>query len=199
MGVKLLGGYLSIGLVYEDINSISRELKGLVTYLQKENINLTEVQYSQDEDGEQWVENKVNNIDINYNSLKDKYYLSLEMVGDLFRIGTQNFVIRVNRENGFFGFLIDIEWQQLIDKDKEEISKRIVNSLIKLIKFTDYDYAFCGHEAEIEYSPTHVKKIKDIFPITLLNLKNKLELIYGEFNIDGISFQEKSHKILPIE
>ncbi len=199
MGVKLLGGYLSIGLVYEDIKSISRELKGLVIYLQKENIILTEVQYSQDEDGEQWVKNKVNNIDFNYNSLKDKYYLSLEMVGDLFRIGTQNFVIRVNRENGFFGFLIDIEWRLLIDKDKEDITKRIVNSMIKLLKFTDYDYAFCGHEAEIEYSPTHVKKNKNIFPITLLNCKNKLELIYGEFNIDGISFQEKSHKILPIE
>lgn len=199
MGVKLLGGYLSIGLVYEDINSISRELKGLVTYLQKENINLTEIHYSQDEDGERWVENKVNDINIIYSILKDKYFLSLKMDGDLFKIGTRNFIIRINREEGYFGFLMDIEWRQLIDKDKEEMSKRIVNSLIHLLKFTDYDYSYCGHEAEIEYSPTHVKNIKDIFPITLLNLKNKIELIYGEFNIDGISFQQKSHKIFPIE
>lgn len=197
--MKLLGGYLSIGLVYKDINLISNELKGLLSYLKKENINLAEVEYSRDEDGEQWVKSKVNNSDINCHSLNDKHYLSLKMIGDLFKIGTESFVIRVNRDNDFFGFLIDIEWQQLIDKNKDKISKKIVTSLIQLLKFTDYDYAFCGHEAEIEYSPVQVKKLENMYPILIINLKNKLELIYGEFNIDGISFQEKSYKILPIE
>ncbi|MBO8157596.1 MAG: hypothetical protein H0Z32_14290 [Bacillaceae bacterium] len=194
-----MGGYLSIGLVYEGSKIISKELNSLVNFFKKKNIIINEVQYSQDEDGEKWIKRKVGHKNINYNSITDNHYLSLKMIGDVFKVGTQYFVIRVNKENGFFGFLIDIEWNQLIDKNKDEISERIVNSLIQLLKFTEYDYAFCGHEAEIEYSPDQVMKKNYEFPITLLNLKTKLKLIYGEFNIDGISFQEKSYKIIPIE
>ncbi|NMF01550.1 Imm64 family immunity protein [Aneurinibacillus aneurinilyticus] len=191
-----MGGYISIALVYEDRNKLSNELKKLTRYFIQKGAILLKVKYSEDKEGENWREEIVNNNEVDFTMLTEKYYGNIDIIADMFNESLKNLKLSIHKEEGFYGFLIDIKWEELFEEHSkssvEKITQNIINIILQLYKETQFSYAFCGHEVEIEFSPNDFNSIENGYPISVLPFNDRLEVFYGEFSIDGISFQNKS-------
>jgi len=199
----MVGGYISIALVYEDNNESSNKLEGLIKYFTQNGSIPLEMKYCEDEEGEIWREEILCNKTIDFTLLTEGYFGSIIVNTDIFNGNLIKINISVHKEKGCFGFLIDIEWEDLFKECSkslsDEVSANIVNFLHQIYLMTHYNYSYCGHEVEVECSSRDLKSKVNQYPIAVVPFEDRLEVFYGEFSIDGVSLQNKGKQIYSID
>ncbi|QDZ96786.1 hypothetical protein D0438_18070 [Bacillus altitudinis] len=192
-----LGGYINIGLVfYDDIHLITT-FHQLIDYLTKKGISMTKVKFSQDANGEAWIEHDVKEIKIKNNYLEG-FYTEFELEGTCLKHTTMN----IQKEAGFVGFVLCLNWTEVVSHDVVRIQQEIVQCLVELYHTLPFEYAFIGHEMEVELHPDDVEKSLQehhAFPVVLIGKEDYLVIFYGDTLIDGLTTQERGKKYLKVK
>ncbi|MFC0562223.1 Imm64 family immunity protein [Halalkalibacter alkalisediminis] len=192
------GGYINIAQVFNDNGNIQDKLEATLQYFVKQGSTILKVKYSKDADGENWAEREVtaNQLEID----GPCYYLSIEISGEI--LGINIFFLTTIHEEGFFGFLINIEWEELFPENGKNDLQSTTNQLVKntanLYKETGFAYSLIGHELEIEIHPDDISGESDSFPVVLIGAEEKLEILYGPFCIDGLTEQKAKREVVLI-
>ncbi|MBP3950260.1 Imm64 family immunity protein [Bacillus suaedae] len=191
-----LGGLVNIGIVFNEQHSLVDTIGDMKAFLQHKGCRLVSVKFSEDIDGENWVE-----IDIHDNKLDDSfldgYYMSVELSGSIFDSMTDEIAttLRIEKESNYHGYLFSINWGDLFPDENNELEirhtrQKIVGTLIELYQTISYSYAFVGHEIEIELDPEEfARTIADnhSYPVAMVRAEGGLDLYYGSTGIDGFS------------
>jgi hypothetical protein len=188
-----LGSTINIGLVYsspEDL--ISTNLYKLIQYLNSYNSCLINAKYSEDLDGESWIEieNPVFNETL-VEKLTNNFYSELQMNVTLFQLPELTLNLHVIIEKGYFGFLLAIEEHELLsdyeEDTLEEITSEIIEFLAKGYELLKFRYAFCDHEAEIEFSPSNFKPESYALSLIPDDSDSTLNVKKGKWHINGLT------------
>lgn len=200
-----MGSFISIGFIYEgcSIQTIKKEIEKLVNYISSIGGSLKKMKVSKDVDGEEWLEydSLINlQLDSIYTILAENYYAQLEVNSNLFEHKNLVITIRIEKDedNDYFGFLLDMNEKEIIKGNSvneiNNITERIIDFIIKFYNYSNYNYAICDNEAEIEYSPKDFYKIESsIYSITVIPVfdcksnSNKFNVIKSNWNIDGLT------------
>ncbi|AKB28469.1 hypothetical protein MSSIT_1750 [Methanosarcina siciliae T4/M] len=212
-----MGSYISIGLtygivqrfanlVYDDItnNKIEKELKKLIEYFLDFDGIIKNIKYSEDLEGEHWKE--VNSPSPFfprdcYKSFSRGFYGEVAVHADILKSGGVDLIMRLEKQFEFFGFLLDIKEEDLLEThSKEEIgymTEELIDTMMSIYKYSKYDYTFCDQEAEFKYSLSSLKKLKeDVYSIVIIpdSDNNSFTVIKSDWNIDGLTGREKYGK-----
>lgn len=209
-----MGSFISIGLTYSkpassEFNSsqctnilIRLELQNLIGYFLTTHGSIKKIKYSEDIDGKSWKE--INNPDIStieqyYEAISSGFYGEITIVSDILKIGNLDCILRVEKQDNFFGFLLDFKEEDLLksksypDEDIEIITGKLIELMIKFYSYTKYDYAFCDQEAEFNYSPETFRKLKEnVYSVVVTpNCDGSaFDITKSNWNIDGHTERE---------
>jgi hypothetical protein len=209
-----MGSYISIGLTYgiekfEDLvydnptlDRVIQELRNLIEYFMNHNGAIKEIKYSEDIDGENWIEINPSSFFSCRNCYKNfcsGYFGEIILHSDVLISKGLDCIVRLYKENDFFGFLLDLQEEDiLISKSYsiEEIdymTKELISIMINLYSYSKYDYAFCDHEANFKHSPQNIEIIKEyVYSIVIIpRFDNNFTIIKSDWNIDGHTAREK--------
>lgn len=198
-----MGSYISIGLIYGNLEIIylKNKLENLLNYLIDESFNIESMKVCKDTDGEEWIEyNSIKKDQISklYDLLGKYYYGQLRLKCNVLGLENVEVTIRIEKEEDYFGFLLDLSEAELIKLGSQEelnnLTEKIINFITDMYKSLEFDYAFCDNEAEIKYSPAEFKELKnDIYSIVVIPLLDKYEqsfdIIKSNWHIDGLSIR----------
>jgi len=195
-----MGSYIGIGLVYNiDLqNRIELELKNIANYLVSHEGRITNFKYSKDEEGIEWVEKSfISNLEIEriYNKISNNYFGEIEVEVSILSIEKLKIRIAVRKvDNYYFGILLDILEEELIGVGSKKKLNTITNNIVLLLEelyvVSNYDYAFCDNEAEIQYSPHEFQSLnKKVYSIVALPIREekKVRIEKSNWNIDGLT------------
>ncbi|MFY0328979.1 Imm64 family immunity protein [Bacillus sp. YIM B13410] len=181
---------------YDDIHLITTFHK-LTDYLTKKGMSITKVKFSQDANGEAWIEHDVKENKIKNNYLEG-YYTEFELTGTCLKYTT----INIQKEAGFVGFVVYLKWTEVVSHDVVRIQQEIVQCLVELYHTLPFEYAFIGHEMEVELHPDDVEmslQKHHAFPVVLIGKGDYLVIFYGDTLIDGLTTQERGKKYLKVK
>jgi Immunity protein 64 len=200
--VKVLGagGYVNIGIVFSDKHKLLQVFDSLKNYIVQKGSKFIAVKYSKDVEGNAWIESEIDNNLIESTWLKG-YYTEFRVSGLFLHSNLKEIDLLVIKENHFFGFLLGISWDEIHLNKQDDIQQHIIDVLVNLYKSTNYDYAFVGHELEIEIGPENFEKglkQNDYYPVGIVPKGTDVEIYYGVIGIDGLSTQEKKKEITKI-
>lgn len=197
-----MGSYVSIGFIYENfsVDRIKSEFKKLVSKIISFNGNVKKMKVSKDFDGEEWAEYEfLNNfqMDSNCDMLAEYFYGQLEIDCNLFGGISLKTIIRIEkeREEDYFGFLMDVSEEELIKSNSADEINRVTQEIIEFMtqfySCSAYSYAFCDNEGEIQFSPKKFRDLENsIYSVTVmpnLGSNNSLKVSKGNWNIDGLT------------
>ncbi|WP_144496488.1 Imm64 family immunity protein [Bacillus safensis] len=193
------GGYINIGLVfYEDIH-IPNTFRQLIDYLLQKDMSIKKVKFSLDPDGETWIEHSVKE-----NIIKDDdfsgYYTEFELSG--ISSDRKGRTINIQKETGFVGFVLSLNWIEVVSHDVIHLQQKIIRCLVDLYHTMTFEYAFIGHEIEVEIHPDEFEKClqdQHAFPVALIGKGNHIDIYYGDVGIDGLSSQERRMECLKVK
>ncbi len=162
-------------------------------------MSVTKVKFSLDPDGETWIEHSVKE-----NIIKDDdfsgYYTEFELSG--ISSDRKGVTINIQKEIGYVGFVICLKWAQVVSHDVIHLQQEIIRCLVDLYHTLTFEYAFIGHEIEVEIHPDEFEKClleQHAFPAALIGKGNHIDIYYGDVAIDGLSFQERKRECLKVE
>lgn len=184
-----MGNNICVGLVYDEFSSIQNELQNIIDYLIKVKTIIVNSKVALDEDGNEWIEKYSSNINC---ELLAKYYYG-EINGSISNFnGAEQMPIKISiqKEKDFFGYIFyfdDIQLRKLFSID--EIEKIILDFIyeLKSLSFTQFKYAFCDHDADVEYHPKRKKKIDKSYSLVYWPKKDQNLIIRNSWKIDGIT------------
>lgn len=197
-----MGSFISIGFVYNNwqMEKIVIELENLTKYLITNNGSILNIKYSKDVDGEKWIEyDHIGNIleENIFESIAMGFYGQIELNCNMFDLNNLKVTIRLQKEeSGYFGFLFDISEDDLIKKNTLEelnsITEKVIDYIVDMHNIISYEYAFCDHEGEIQYSPEEFRKIDEqTYSVVILpmyeNEENTFNIIKSSWHIDGLT------------
>ncbi|WP_404430836.1 Imm64 family immunity protein [Sutcliffiella horikoshii] len=195
------GGYINIATVYSEDKDMKENLLAFLDFFYtKENKGLR-VTYSTDMDGEEWVEESVlDNRGVL--DLLSNYYLTIEMPGKDLGIEGEELTITITEEIDFYGFLVNMRWEDVCQSDVNEVQETFIEILKHFYSVSNYDYALIGHELDIEIAPKRFKTIveeADYFPVAIVGEDSKLHIYKGSCKMDGISEQDRSYEVVNVK
>lgn len=187
------GGYVNIGAVFTEDQGDFATWGKMKEFIIKSGGQFTKLKYSKDMDGENWIQ-----VDIKDNKIDESfltgYYPELELSGSSLGLNTERIHLSIEKDDGYFGFLFGIEWDELFSKEKDvaKIRNHMVATLIAIYERMPFAYSFIGHEIEIDCSPDEFEDLiaeNDSYPVVMIESKGGLDIYYGNIGIDGISDQ----------
>jgi hypothetical protein len=191
-----MGSYISIGFVFRRNleEKIDINFKKLVNFLVQKSGKLNSIKVSKDMDGEEWIEVNVLNDDSRLDLLTEFFYGQLNLSSNIIDGKSLEIIIHIENKPNYYGFLLDIQEADLIKTNSIEeldyISDKLIKLMVDFYGVSGYDYAFCDHEANIEYSPNEFLMLeKNIYSITIItnHCKNNLEIRKSNWHIDGLT------------
>ncbi|MGE8138447.1 Imm64 family immunity protein [Bacillus safensis] len=192
-----LGGYINIGLVFYEAIHIPNTFRQLIDYLAQKDMSITKVKFSQDTDGETWIEHSIKENIIKENDFSG-YYIEFELSGSKLN----DMTINIQKEAGYVGFVLSLNWTEVVSHDVIHLQQEIIHCLVDLYHTFTFEYAFIGHEIEVEIPPNEFEKClleQHAFPVALIGKGDHLDIYYGDVAIDGLSSQERRRECLKIE
>ncbi|MGG4207888.1 MULTISPECIES: Imm64 family immunity protein [Bacillus] len=169
----------------------------LIDYLAQKDMSITKVKSSQDPDGERWIEHVVKE-----NIIKDDdfsgYYIEFELSGSKLN----DMTINIQKEAGYVGFVICLKWTEVVSHDVIHLQQEIIRCLVDLYHTITFEYAFIGHEIEVEIHPDKFEKYlqgQHAFPVALIGKGNHIDIYYGDVAIDDLSSQERRIECLKVK
>lgn len=206
-----IGGYVEIGLVYDDTNDPTRELEKLLLHFVEQGGNIDNVKYSTDSEGNNYIEKTRNNNNHILHLSKEliNYYYGIVLVaGDVLRVGVDKLILTIVKEDDYFGFQMSLVWIDIFKDDKyteqlDEITENVASSLVNLYKLSHFNYAYCCHEHLIELHPKEFRREiaedQSYYSLAILSYNNRLEVYQNNFAIDGMTEQQKSHEVVSFD
>ncbi|MCY9576014.1 Imm64 family immunity protein [Bacillus xiamenensis] len=100
------------------------------------------------------------------------------------------------------GFVLYLKWTEVVSHDVVRIQQEIVQCLVELYHTLTFEYAFIGHEMEVEIHPDDVEmslQKHQAFPVVLIGKGDYLVVFYGDTLIDGLTTQERGKKYLKVK
>ncbi|MCK1985797.1 MULTISPECIES: Imm64 family immunity protein [Peribacillus] len=187
---------LSLGIVYDNSFDKSEELQSIIQYFLNLKSDILGIKVSMDEDGENWLESERNekNFILDYTLLTEKYFGEIQMqLNDFWSLNGLSLTLRIVKENEFFGYSLDFEMEQLLNRYSLDLINELIIDLVKdIYSVTKFIYAFCDHDSEIEYSPSQYKDLVEAYSILILpREKNGFDVIKNNWQIDGITSRNK--------
>ncbi|UAC47344.1 hypothetical protein K6959_11565 [Bacillus aquiflavi] len=188
-----MGSNISLGIVYAskqlaNAENITRNVSNLFV---SDDGYIKSFKYSTDLQGTKWKEFSGINSELAksmYSSLINSYYGSITIMSNLFNEKLKEMVISIEVTNEYFGFLVDIKEELLEGINLDELEENIINFFMKNYECLKFNYAFCDHEAEIEFSPDEIAHMTDeVYSILLLQVNNELVLEKSSWKIDGLT------------
>ncbi|SDG59688.1 Immunity protein 64 [Fontibacillus panacisegetis] len=160
-----MGSTINIGLVYNDSKAIGKILEKLLGLVVENNGHFQSVKFCEDYDGESWIELDYPNMDTTFiDKMTKSYFVQIQSCLDLFQIEQLKTDIRIEKYDEFFGLLLLFNEDEILPnysiESLEKITNSIINFIVEVHPVLNFDYAFCDHEAEIEYSPKEFKPEK---------------------------------------
>ncbi|MFJ7362601.1 Imm64 family immunity protein [Peribacillus frigoritolerans] len=187
---------LSLGIVYENSFDKSEELQSIIQYFLNLKSDIVGIKVSMDEDGENWLESERNekNFILDYTFLTEKYFGEiLIQLNEFWSLNGLSLTLRIVKENDFFGYLLDFEMEQLLNRYSLDLINELIIDLVKdIYSVTKFNYAFCDHDSEIKYSPSQYEDLVEAYSILILpREKNGFDVIKNNWQIDGITSRNK--------
>ncbi len=153
-----MGSSINVGLVYGSSKVTETHLKKLIELLKGNQGHIEYVRFSEDIDGEEWIQHDFPTTDTTiFEKLTLSHYGQIHLLVDLFQLKGLNVEIKIEKCEGYFGFLLCFKEHEILPDYSEDLLDRITNSILMFVAeiypILKFDYAFCDHEAEIESSP----------------------------------------------
>ncbi|MFS0656450.1 Imm64 family immunity protein [Bacillus sp. 179-C3.3 HS] len=193
-----MGAYINVGIVFGDECHVVEVFRDFTQYLEKKGVTFTKVKYSLDVDGDNWVEHMIKE-----NVIKDEWLFGYFTEFELSRcLHLQHVTFTIHQEEGYFGFLLDLDLEEVVSNDVFTVQRQLVECLIELYQYLPFEYSFIGVEIEIEVHPRNFEALvqKDHgYPVGLIGKQNDMDVYYDQFAIDGMSRQERRKERIPIE
>lgn len=196
-----MGSFINVGIVYSDKNvfKINDDLISLIEYLSRFCDRIL-VKYPKDDSYEIWEEKlfeREKGLVDAFKILNTKKMSSGKMICKI-QNNDYNILVSIRGENNLFkGLLFEISEEELLQEDfssenLNDITNKIANSLIELWNNTEFDYAFCDSEADIEYQLFEIEQSdKPIYSMLILkNNLNQPTIHFSSWCIDGITPRE---------
>ncbi|MCM3138391.1 Imm64 family immunity protein [Bacillus safensis] len=193
-----LGGYINIGLVFYETIHIPNTFRQLIDYLVQKDMSMTKVKFSLDPDGETWIEHSIKENIIKENDFFSGYYIEFELSGSKLN----DMTINIQKETGYVGFVLSLNWTEVVSHDVIHLQQEIIRCLVDLYHIITFEYAFIGHEIEVEIHPDEFEKClqdQHAFPVALIGKGNHIDIYYGDVAIDGLSSQERRIECLMVK
>lgn len=142
------------------------------------------IMYSTDRDGDKWKEETLANYsskDLTYIMIQN-YFCKLTMEGNFLDERNISIYISINQiTQKDFGFLLEINVKQLFTVGNKLELNNCTKSIIRLCKDiyykTQYQYAFCDHEVDIEYSWDEFISLNEpMYSISIIPKKNNFDI-----------------------
>ncbi|WP_404407973.1 Imm64 family immunity protein [Jeotgalibacillus malaysiensis] len=187
------GGYINIGIVFNHSRQLLEVFDSIKNELIEKGSSFNHVKYSKDIDGFEWVEQQIKNNVIHQSSFTG-YYTKFILSGTFLNVGIHELSLIIHKEDQFFGFLFGINWEDVFARHILNTQSEMVDWLIELYQKVPYGYSFIGHEIEIEKHPNDFKTLminNHSYPVSVIPVKGRLKIYYGENAIDGLSDQEQ--------
>lgn len=189
---------ISIGFVFEKQQSMTLLLSKILEFFKAKG-ELNRISYSVDENGDSWKENTIQNLtphevaSLMVNNFWGKTNITSAILDDKI----VNFDVSVSKLfKNDFGFLMEINIEQLFrvgdKKELENSTSMIIQFCKSIFDNAKYSYAFCDHEANIEYTWSEFKKLKNhIYSIVIIPENEKFVINLSSWEIDGLTNREK--------
>ncbi|MFP3810324.1 Imm64 family immunity protein [Bacillus sp. FSL K6-2841] len=191
-----IGGYINIGIVFYETIHLPNAFRQLADYLAEKEMSITKVKYSKDSDGEIGIEQSIKE-----NIIKDDnfsgYYTEFELSGSKLN----DMTINIQKETGYVGFVICLKWTEVVSHDFIHLQQEIIRCLVNLYHTIMFEYAFIGHEIEVEIHPDEFEKClqeQHAFPVALIGKGDHIDIYYGDVAIDGLSSQKRRRESLKV-
>lgn len=190
-----MGSKITIGYVFgiENKKVMALYLEELVNILSEEGL-IIDFKFSLDDEGNEWKECvvKKNKMESSAYELLTKYYYgTVKLISNIVNLRSKEIAVTVEQTSEYFGFLIDLDEEDLNqDFNLEEIESSIINFVAKSYGLLKFDYAFCDHEAEIEYSPKEITKVEEeIYSLLFIPsvMKDEVEVKRSSWYLDGLT------------
>ncbi len=192
-----IGGYINIGIVFYEAIHLPNTFRQLTNDLAQKEMSVTKVKFSQDPDGEMWIEHSIKE-----NLMKDDdfsgYYMEFELSGSKLN----DMTINIQKEAGYVGFVISLKWTEVVSHEVILLQQGIIRCLVDLYHTLMFEYAFIGHEIEVEIHPDEFEKClqkKHAFPVALIGKGDHIDIYYGDVAMDGLSSQERRMECVKVE
>lgn len=192
-----MGGYINMGIVFYEAIHLPNTFRQLSDYLAQKEMSITKVKFSQDPDGEMWIEHRIKENTIK-DDVFDGYYMEFVLSGSKLN----DMTINIQKETGYVGFVISLKWTEVVSHDFIHLQQEIIRCLVDLYHTLTFEYAFIGHEIEVEIHPDEFEKClqeQHAFPVALIGKRDHIDIYYGDVAIDGISSQERRRECVKIE
>lgn len=193
-----MGSYINIGIVYTDKNIIKMDddFVIVIKYLSPF-CNKIVVKYPKDDAFENWEEKSFEGEEgfVEAFSILNEKNFSTGKIYCKIQNKQYNILVSIKGKNDLFrGILFEIPEEELFleSSSSDNLSlttNKIANSIIELWNNTEFNYAFCDSEADIEYSLCEVRESeKPIYSMLLLkNEFNQPIVRLGSWCIDGLT------------
>ncbi|MGG1961593.1 Imm64 family immunity protein [Bacillus pumilus] len=192
-----IGGYINIGIVFYEAIHLPNTFRQLTNDLAQKEMSVTKVKFSQDPDGEMWIEHSIKE-----NLMKDDdfsgYYTEFELSGSKLN----DMTINIQKETGYVGFVISLKWTEVVSHEVIHLQQGIIRCLVDLYHTLMFEYAFIGHEIEVEIHPDEFEKClqkQHAFPVALIGKGDHIDIYYGDVAMDGLSSQERRMECVKVE
>ncbi|MBB6603007.1 hypothetical protein HW432_11990 [Bacillus pumilus] len=192
-----IGGYINIGIVFYEAIHLPNTFRQLSDYLAQKEMSITKVKFSQDPDGEMWIEHSIKESIIKDDDFSG-YYMEFELSGSKLN----DMTINIQKEAGYVGFVISLKWTDVVSHNVIRLQQGIIRCLVDLYHTLTFEYAFIGHEIEVEIHPDEFEKClqeQHAFPVALIGKGGHIDIYYGDVAIDGLSFQKRRRECLKVE
>ncbi|PNU22662.1 Imm64 family immunity protein [Bacillus stratosphericus] len=100
-------------------------------------MSITKVKFSQDPDGETWIEHSVKENIIKENDFSG-YYIEFELSGSKLN----DMTINIQKEAGYVGFVLSLNWTEVVSHDVIHLQQEIIHCLVDLSHTFTFEYAF---------------------------------------------------------
>lgn len=192
-----MGGYINMGIVFYEAIHLPNTFRQLSDYLAQKEMSITKVKFSQDPDGEMWIEHRIKENTIK-DDVFDGYYMEFVLSGSKLN----DMTINIQKEAGYVGFVISLKWTEVVSHDVIRLQQGIKRCLVDLYHTLTFEYALTGHEIEVEIHPDEFEKClqeQHAFPVALIGKGDHIDIYYGDVAIDGISSQERRRECVKLE
>ncbi|MEK4185281.1 Imm64 family immunity protein [Bacillus sp. FSL K6-1145] len=186
-----------MGIVFYEAIHLPNTFRQLSDYLAQKEMSITKVKFSQDPDGEMWIEHRIKENTIK-DDVFDGYYMEFVLSGSKLN----DMTINIQKEAGYVGFVISLKWTEVVSHDVIRLQQGIKRCLVDLYHTLTFEYALTGHEIEVEIHPDEFEKClqeQHAFPVALIGKGDHIDIYYGDVAIDGISSQERRRECVKLE
>lgn len=189
-----MSSFIGIGFVFDKDQNIELLFSKLLDLLIV-NGELKKISYSIDEKGDNWNEEIIkcySTCEIT-SLMLNNFFGKINITGAILDNTQIDFDLSITElPQGDYGFLIEIDIEQLFKVGEREELEKCTSMIIKfcesIFNILKYRYSFCDHEVGIEYTWAEFERLKEcVYSVSIVPQKNEFFINLASWEIDGLT------------